>query len=135
MKQSPRIEAPDGLEDLGLNQDQLRALQGYFALQYRFAKQQRMAILGMLIVVGGSLIMRSMQDNSMPFLTLLDLAVQWLPVAGVVMGCVSIGMAQYIQHVANKRLPELDLSATAVHRVRELAAMMTRAVIFSLRNL
>lgn len=134
MTQRHQIEAPDGLDDLGLSQDQLRSLQGYFALQYRFAKQQRMALLAMAGAVVGAMLLPLMQDDTMPFISLVDWIAQWLPALAVLLGSVSIGMAIYTQNMADKRLPELDLSDEAVQRVRGLARAMNRIVIFSFRN-
>lgn len=134
MTQRHHIAAPDGLEDLGLSQDQLRSLQGYFALQYRFAKQQRMALLGMAVAVVGAMLLPLTQDDTLPFISLVDWIAQWLPALAVLLGSVSIGIAIYTQNLADKRLPELDLSDEAVQRVRGLARAMNRVVIFSFKN-
>lgn len=135
MAKTDYIYPPDGLHDLGLSQDQLRAVRGYFALRARFARQQRRTALGLALVIGASLIARStFTDAALPFETLLQVVLKWVPVAAAVIGGASLALSQYIGHVADKRLPELGLSADAIRRVRQLAAAMVKVIIFGFKN-
>lgn len=133
MKKTDYVYAPDGLDDLGLSQNQLCALQGYFGLQIRYARQQRRTLFGMLLVIAAAVIAQySFGPSTLPFETLLQVALKWFPAVAAGMGFVSIGLTQYIRHLSTKALPQIGLSDDATARVRELVSMIDKAILLGL---
>ncbi|KAF1003913.1 MAG: hypothetical protein GAK28_04376 [Luteibacter sp.] len=123
MSRHEEVETPEVLQGLGLSEDQFLQVRRYIGARVVLAKEQRMVVLAILMVLAGSLLSASLRKDvgDLPFRSLVDVALEWLPVVTVAVGVLALLMKQLRINLLNAQLGRLGLSERALERVRSLA--------------
>jgi hypothetical protein len=120
MQTNTDIDMPHALQGLGLNQEQLHHIYAYFKMRVDIGKKQRYSLIGLALVLPTPFFFSTFIGVSpeMPYQSFVSIALQWMPLAVLISGVVSIGIQLLLVRELDKFLPNLGLTERAIKRIQ-----------------